>query len=173
LAAWRRLQAVFLSRLYQMRAALTGFAIRHLAVLGAFASLAACGDAPSGPEDELREWVRRGHQAAENRDPATLIGMVSPAYADARGNSRDDIGNLLRLWFLQQSGAALLTRIDELAVHDGTAANVVVQVAMAGTDNGALGLTADTQRFELELVRDGEDWLLLSARWGEPGGAAH
>jgi hypothetical protein len=36
-----------------------------------------------------------------------------------------------------------------------------------------LGFSADAYRFEMELARDGDDWLLISGRWGEVGGNIH
>jgi len=63
----------------------------------------------------------------------------------------------------------LLSSIDEVRVIGGTAAEVSVTVAMAATTNNALGFNADAYRFELELEYDGDDWQLISARWGELG----
>jgi hypothetical protein len=40
---------------------------------------------------------------------------------------------------------------------------------MAGTNDGVLGFSADAYRFELELEKDGDDWQLIAARWGELG----
>ena len=56
-----------------------------------------------------------------------------------------------------------------MKVIGGTAAEVSITVGMAGTNDSALGISADAYRFELELEFDGDDWLLISARWGELG----
>ena len=40
---------------------------------------------------------------------------------------------------------------------------------MASTNGNRLGFSADAYRFEMELERDGDDWLLISARWGGLG----
>jgi len=135
--------------------------------------LSACGGPAQGPEEAIRAWVSQGHELAEAKDRRALVSMISPAYTDARGNSRDDIENLFRLYFLRQNKVALITRIEELNIYDDSAAQVVLAVGMAGTNDGALGFSADAFRFEMEFVLDDDDWLLTSARWAELGEDPH
>ncbi len=129
-----------------------------------------CGGSATGPEEEIRAWVQQGQDAAEAKDRRELVGMMAPSYTDARGNSRDDIEDVFRVYFLRQQKVALITRIEELEVYDGTAAKLVLAVGMAGTDDNLLGFSADAYRFEMELERHDDDWLLMSARWTEFGG---
>ncbi|MDH3362567.1 MAG: hypothetical protein OEM50_06945 [Gammaproteobacteria bacterium] len=131
--------------------------------------LCACGGPSAGPEEELREWVSRGVTAAENGERRILVGMISPAYADARGNDRDRLENILRAYFLRMSNIRLLTAIDEINVIGDSAAELLLTVGMAGTHDGVLGFSADAYRFSLELENDGDEWVLISARWGELG----
>lgn len=126
----------------------------------------ACGGPQDGPEEAIRAWVDAGHKAAEAKDRSSLLDMISPAYTDWRGNSREDVGNILRFYFLRQDKVVLITHVDELDVIGDSAAELVLQVGMAGSDDNALGFSADAYRFEMELVRDGDDWLLIAARWG-------
>lgn len=132
--------------------------------------MAACGSDGSTPEDEVRAWVWQGQELAEQKDRRALVKMISPGYSDGRGNSREDLENLFRLVFLRQNKVALITHIDEVQVHDGTAANVSINVGMAGTDDNVLGFSADAYQFAMELEKDGDDWLLISARWAQVGG---
>lgn len=131
--------------------------------------LAACGGERSAPEEEIRAWVDAMHTAAEAKDRGSIVERISEAYADSRGNSRDDIEDRIRLIFLRQATISVFPTIDSIEVIDGTAANVELTVGMAGTNQSALGLSADAYRFELELERGDSDWLLISARWGELG----
>jgi predicted small lipoprotein YifL len=137
------------------------------------AMLAACGGPVAAPEDSLRQWVRQGQQAADDEDRRAIVAMISPAYLDGRGNSRDDIERILLAYFLRMNDVALITQIERLNIIADTAAELVLTVGMAGTHDGTLGFSADTYRFEMELELDGDDWLLLSARWGELGGKLH
>lgn len=135
--------------------------------------LAGCGGSEEGPEAALRAWVSQGQERAEEKDRRGLVDMISPVYTDARGNSRDDISNLFRFYFLRTNSVALVTNIEELNVFGDDAGEVVLTVGMAGTHDGTFGFSADAYRFEMELERQGSDWLLMSARWGELGHDLH
>ena len=142
-------------------------------VMVALATLVACGEPPTAPEEELRAWVAAGVEAAENKERGKLVDMISGSYADARGNDRGSIENILRLYFLRQHKIRLLAKIEEITVYSDTAARLIMTVGMAGTNDGVLGFSADAYRFELELEKDGDDWQLISGRWGELGHEVH
>lgn len=147
----------------------SGGAGRALLAVLACCLVAACGGERSTPEEEVRAWVKQGHELTESKDRRALVDMISPAYSDARGNSRDDIENMFRAVFLRQKKVELITRIDDVQVYADTAAEVSLDVGMAGSDDNVLGFSADAYQFEMELEKDGDDWLLISARWGQVG----
>ena len=132
-------------------------------------ALGACGGPASEPEEELRAWVADGMEAARNKERRELVGMISSSYADARGNERGDIENLLRVYFLRMSNIKLLSTIEEITVYADTAAEIIITIGMAGTHDGVMGFSADAYRFELELEKDSDEWQLIAARWGELG----
>ena len=142
---------------------------RSLLICALVAALAACGKPPTAPEEELRNWVANGVEAAEAKERRRLVSMISPAYADSRGNDRNAVGNTLRAYFMRMNNVQLVTSIEEIRVIGDSAAEVVIKVGMAGTHDGVLGFSADAYRFAFELERDGDDWLLIAARWGELG----
>ena len=142
---------------------------RTLALLVLIATGAGCGGESSGPEEQIRAWVDARHAAAEDKDRSGVMDGISRAYTDARGNNYSGIEDMLRYYFLRQASISLLVNIDSIDVIAGTAAEVSLTVGMAGTDGSALGFSADAYNFELELEADGEDWQLISARWGEIG----
>ena len=144
--------------------------MRTLCTLGVVVlTLTACGGPSSAPEEQLRAWVAAGADAAQDKNRRELVSMISESYADARGNERGDIENLLRVYFLRQHKIALLTSIEQITVYADTAAKVEMTVGMAGTNDSVMGLSADAYRFELELEKDADEWQLTSARWGELG----
>lgn len=143
--------------------------VRILALCLVATWLAACGGPTEGPEEALRSWVRQGEEFAEARDRGELVDMISPSYTDARGNSRDDIENMFRLYFLRQQKVALITRMDSIDVYGGSAARLVLSVGMAGKNDALLGFSADAFEFEMEFELDDDEWLLTSARWAELG----
>jgi len=136
---------------------------RALAGVACIVILSACGGPEAGPKEQLRQWVIRGEEAAEAKERRELIEMISPAYADARGNERPDIEAMLRVYFFRQNSITLLTNIEEVRLIADSAAQI------EGQNDSVLGFSADAYRFELELVREGDDWVLISARWGELG----
>lgn len=142
-------------------------------VIAVLATLAACGEPPTEPEEELRAWVAAGVDAAEHKKRRDLVGMISESYTDARGNDRGGIEDTLRLYFLRQHKIGLLTKIEEITIYGDTAAKLIMTVGMAGTNDGVLGFSADAYRFVLELEKGGDDWQLISARWGELGHEVH
>jgi hypothetical protein len=141
--------------------------LAYLALLGG------CGSPETAPQEQLRQWVKAGQAAAENKERRDLLGLISPAYADSRGHERDDIGDILRVYFFRQHSISLLTKIEEIRVYGDSAAEIELTVAMAGQNDSVLGFSADAYRFQLELERDGEEWFLISARWGELGKELH
>lgn len=141
-----------------------------------FTTLAGCGGASTTPEAQLRAWVDAVESAAENKDRSAILDLISEAYTDSRGNSRDSAGNMLRLYFLRQNRILLATKIGDIVVAADTAADMTVTVGMAGTSDRTLGISADAYRFELELEAEDfpesfRDWKLISARWAELGSA--
>lgn len=147
----------------------------RLLVLGILGLLSACAE-QSAPDEQLREWIAAAELAAEEKNRGDLLELISPNYADSRGYGRDDINNMLRIYFLRQQRIALLTRIVDVEITGGSSARVEVTVGMAGTNDRLLGISADAYRFELELEAAGQsgtykDWQLLSARWGALGEA--
>jgi hypothetical protein len=135
--------------------------------------LTACSDPPTPPEEAVRAWVAEGHRFAEEKDRNGLMDLISPAYADARGNERDDIENMFRIYFLRQNSIKLLTSIDDIRVFGDDAAELDLTVGMAAANEGTFGFSADAYNFEFELIRDDDEWLLISGRWGEVGNEPH
>ena len=149
--------------------------LRYLLICTICLVTAGCGDGASeaSPEDAVRAWVARGEAAAEDKDRGALLEMISGDYVDGRGNDREQIGDLLRIYFFRQNSIALLTSIDDITINGETAALVNLTVGMAGTNNSALGLSAEAYNFEFELERFDDDWQLIGARWSKLGGQPH
>jgi hypothetical protein len=141
-----------------------------MAVALVCAGIGACSESATDAEEQVRAWIDRGHAAAESKDRSKLVDMIAPTYADTRGNSRDDIENLFRIYFLRTNKIALLVSVDDIEVIDETAAAVTLTVGMGATTDSALGFNADAYQFALELENNGDEWLLVSGRWNDLGG---
>ena len=82
------------------------------ALVFALLLIAACGGPKSVPEEEIRAWLATAQERAEGKERRDLVDMISPAYADARNNKRDDIDGTLRIYFFRQNSIELVTKID-------------------------------------------------------------
>ena len=145
--------------------------VRNWTLLATSLLIISCGGPVVGPEEALRTWVDDMELAAEEKDRGAMLEKISEAYADARGNSRKDLGDTLLVYFLRQQSLAFISTIDSIVVNGETAAEILLTVAMAGTNDGSFGLSADAYRFELELENIDSEWFLIGAKWGELGHA--
>ena len=143
--------------------------IRNSLILGIGMLVVACGGTSGGPEETLRAWVDEMELAAGDMDRSAMLDKISEGYADARGNSRKDVGDTLLIYFLRQQSVAFVSTIDEIKLSGDTAAEILVTVAMAGTNDGTFGLSADAYKFELELESVDSEWFLIGAKWAELG----
>lgn len=147
--------------------------LRTLAATTVFGWLGGCGGNPDDAEAAVRAWVESGIEAAENEARRDLVEMMSPAYTDGRGNSRDDVDKMLRLYFLRADNIALLSHIDDVRIIGEDFAEVDMTLGMAGATDSALGISADAYSFNFELEKVDGDWILISARWAEMGRELH
>ncbi len=147
----------------------TGNTLRLILALLFCCGLTACGDPPTPPEEAIRAWVAEGQRLAEEKDRNGMMDLISPAYVDSRGNEQADIENMLRIYFLRQNSIQLLVNIGDIRIFGDDAAELDLTIGMAATNDGTFGFSADAYSFEMELLRDGDDWLLVSAQWGEVG----
>ncbi len=125
------------------------------------AGLAGCGG--SSPEEKrarVEEAAVRFLDACGNRDPETVLSLLSPAYREANG-----LGDSLSAAVLRQSvGTFLSYSFDAVAgivVEDGRALVTVL------VDYGTFGSREET----LVLKREGDDWLVdgfTAMDWSKP-----
>jgi len=137
--------------------------MRTLPTIIACTMLAACGG--EGPDAALRTWVTTMEKAAEGKDRGAMLDRISEHYSDSRGNSRKDIGDTLLFYFLRQQTIAIVSSIDEITVSDGTVARITLTAGVAGSEAGRFGLSADAYRFDLDLEKTDDQWMLIAARW--------
>lgn len=130
--------------------------------------LHACSDKEKSPEDEIRQYIKTGVEAAENRSASDLSDLIHQGYLDDRKLDKLQLTKLARLYFFRHKNIFLFTKISEIKFHSTTEASVVLHVAMAGNviaDISMLSsLRAKIYRFELELFKQ-DQWLLQQASW--------
>lgn len=99
-------------------------------------------------------------EKAEARDLSEAMALVSEGYADENGFDKARLRDFVRAYLLTHPRISLLLRTEsiEFPAEDLARARVTVGVLGTGAE-----LAADVQSFDLELVREGEDWRLLRA----------
>ena len=142
--------------------------LARITILACASLLLACSDEGLTPEQEIRQFIASGVEAAENRSADDLDDLMHRDYFDRRGYNKKQLGKLLRLYFFQHKNIYLLTRIGEIELLADNKARVDLHVAMAGSsiaDVSALAsLRARMYRFELHLIKQ-EEWRLQNASW--------
>jgi hypothetical protein len=125
------------------------------------------GCAARDPDGELRALVEAAESAAEARDTGFFRELLSTSYVDARGQSRDDVVNLIRGFFLVNGTVEVVNRIDEIVLAGDDAATVALQAAVVGRAPGGslLEVDADIHRIDVELVREDDGWRVIGLVW--------
>ena len=127
-----------------------------------------CSSNALSPEDEIRQFIETGVQAAEDRNSSDLAELIASGYQDEKGYDKKQLEKISRLYFFRHKNIYLLTKIDEIDFVSANEARVTLHVAMAGSaisDTSLLSsLRARIYKFELQLIKD-EEWLLHEADW--------
>ena len=145
----------------QAKVIVTGFLLIVL-------QLNACSDEKISKEDEIKQYIESGIEAAENRNSSDLAELIGESYIDHKNLNKTQITKLARLYFFRHKNIHLFTKIDDIEFVAENEALVTLHVAMAGSvisDPGLLSsIRAKFYKFELELVKQ-DEWLLQRARW--------
>jgi hypothetical protein len=138
---------------------------RVAAVTALLLLLAACGEATT-PEQQVREVIASGEQAAEARDLSALMDLVSARYEDEQGRSRAELQRYVHGYLIANQSIHLLTRIDRVEFPYRDMARVELTLGSLGRDADAatLDVAADVQRFAIEMQLDDGEWKVTRAR---------
>ena len=130
--------------------------------------LSACSDDVS-PEDQVRQFLAKAVSAAEARDVLALRGLVSPSYSDASGRDRRAVVALATGYFLRKKNIHLFKKVSDIRFPAEEQAKVALYIAMSGSsltgNETLLNFKAGLYQFDLELLREGDEWLLQKAAW--------
>jgi hypothetical protein len=130
--------------------------------------LAACGSGET-PEEQVKQFVAAGEEAVEARNIGDVKQLISEIYSDRQGRTRRDLVAVSARYILANKNIHVLTRIGELTFPAENKAMLQLYVAMTGQNvsdlDALLNMQADLYLFDLELVREGQEWKLLNADW--------
>jgi hypothetical protein len=137
--------------------------------------IAACNDKTSSPEDEIRQFIDSGIDAAEQRNTGDLSDMIQQSYSDQKGYDKKQLISLMRIYFLRNKSIYLFSKIKDIQISGNQNAKVELYVAMAGKQISDITLLSNYRAriyyFELQLIKPDDEWLLEQASW-KPASAA-
>lgn len=149
--------------------AFTGKLLRILVAATVLILLSGCSEEQTSAEQQIRDMINRGEQAAEARSVRKIMDLITDPYKDARGRTRQDMMRIAAAYFLRNKSIHLLTQIERIDLLNEQKARVVLFVAMAASPlEGAgqlLNIRADLHRFDLEVVLQEDEWRVSSAVW--------
>ena len=131
--------------------------------------LTACNRNEPSLEDEIRQFIDSGIEAAENRSSGDLSDMIRDNYSDARGHNKHQLISLMRIYFLRNKSIHLFSKIKKIEISGHQNAKVELYVAMAGKQISDITLLSNYRAsiyyFELQLIKPDDEWLLEQASW--------
>ena len=130
--------------------------------------LQACSETAIPPEEQIRQFIKSGVEAAENSSLDDLSDLIHGNYLDQKGYNKQRLDGLLKAYFFRHKDIYLFTKIEEINLFAENQATVLLYVAMAGSvisDVDAIAaMRARIYQFELQLIKE-DDWLLHHATW--------
>ena len=130
-----------------------------------------CAD-PDSPEQQIRALIANAETAAQEKQLGDLRSLVSDSYADGRGNGKQQIVQMLRMYLLQHQSVHLYVHVEsvEFPVAELSSVSLVVGMAGRGVPEGSdWRVSADLYDIRLELEGGGDDWQVISADWQRVG----
>lgn len=143
-------------------------AVRLLSCVAPVLLLLACGGGPA-PEEQIRERIGEGVEAAENRDLGALRRFIADDYADPQGRDKRAIEGMLALYLRQSESLHLFPVIRSVTLASESRAEATVLLGMAGrpihNEAELRSLQADLYQIDLVLVRESKEWKVVEAFW--------
>ena len=131
-------------------------------------SLGGC-DTADSPEQRIREMIEAGELAVESGSTTDVMALISNDYRDDKGRGRDQLLQLLGVYFYGHRSIHLLVQVQAIELTGEGRAKATVYAAMAGRPvsdvKSLLALHADLYRFDLNLKELEGAWLVTSSRW--------
>jgi len=145
------------------------FGVRWAAgcVAAAAIALGGCGTEAT-PEARVKAVIMAGEAAAEERDLAGLLDLVSDDFRDDRGGGREELKQYLRGYLVMHQSVHLLTRIDSIEFPYRDYARVQLTVGTLGREAAgaaAFDVAGDVYDVALELHLEGDGWKVTRAAW--------
>lgn len=136
---------------------------------GALVLLSGCGGKNDTPEQQVRRFVAGAEEAAEKRDIGALKKLIADTYSDDRKRTKQDLVRVAAGYFLRNKNVHIFTHIGDLNFSEPGRAELMLFAAISGQPipgaDTLLDIHADLYRFDMTLIREDNEWFLLSVSW--------
>jgi len=132
---------------------------------------AACSDKPDDPRHQIKILIDQVEAAAEKSSVKSFSEHVSEQYKDKYHDNRQQAMRSVLGYFHRNRNIHLFTRISSIEINEQVpdSAKASVNVAMTGTQVDSaeqlLLLKASIYRFDLDLRKEDDQWMISSAAW--------
>jgi hypothetical protein len=130
-----------------------------------------CG--PKTDEDQIRELMKEAGQHIEKKDLSSLMGLLSDDYSDYRGRDKSQTQDMVQTYFSEFRGIVihvLSTRIDGINLGEATIrTDAALSSGAAKALRKLVPVSTDNYRFEIELIKKQDLWLIRYAEWKHIG----
>jgi len=124
---------------------------------------------PKTDEDQIRELMEEAGLHIEKKDLKSLMDLLAVDYTDFRGRDKIQTQDMVRTYFSEFRGIVvhvLGTRIDELDHGDATIqTDAALSSGAAKALRKLVPISTDNYRFEIELIKKQDRWLIRYAEW--------
>jgi hypothetical protein len=142
-----------------------------LSILAYAVFLVSCG--PKTDEDQIRELMKEGGQHIEKKDISSVMGLLSDDYSDFRGRNKSQTQDMVQAYFHEFRGIVvhvLSTRIDGINLGEATIrTDAALSSGAAKALRKLVPVSTDNYRFEIELIKKQDKWLIQYAEWKHIG----
>lgn len=117
-----------------------------------------------GDAARITHTINQMQQALEERVRRDFSRHIAPNYHDNHGNDKAALNNLVRAYMLSHQRPKIVVKIISITPKSAELYQVKLSAAAAAAKTQS-GFSADLKYIEADFIKDGSDFLLLSARW--------
>ena len=85
-----------------------------ISLVFSLALLQACSNSDKSPEDQIRDFIQTGVEAAESREVDSLNELLHESYLDKNGYNKQQLGGLLRAYVFRHKSIYLFNKIEDI-----------------------------------------------------------
>jgi phytoene dehydrogenase-like protein len=124
---------------------------------------------PKTDEDQIRELMEEAGRHIEKKDLKSLMDLLAVDYTDFRGRDKIQTQDMVRTYFSEFRGIVvhvLGTRIDEITPPKATIqTDAALSSGAAKALRKLIQVSTDNYRFQVELTKKQDRWLIKYAEW--------